>query len=80
MIDYRKVELEYLSDYGDDDRMLAIKEAIRDLPQGQKTLFFNYCDIGTYAGVARFLKCSPTTVRKSIMKTRRHIWERLKDS
>lgn len=77
MINYEDVEREYLSDYDDDDRMLTIKEAIRALPQGQKALFFLYADIGTYAGVARLLKCSATTVRKSIMKTRRIIWESL---
>ena len=77
MIDYEAIEREYLMDYDDDDTMLAVKETIKNLPQGQKALFFLYCDIGTYAGVARLLHCSPTTVRKSIMKTRLKIWESL---
>lgn len=80
MINYEDIEKEYLTvnalnEDGDDDRMKRIKEVIGTLPHGQKELFFIYCDVGTYAGVARLLHCSPTTIRKSVMKTRQKIWE-----
>ncbi len=71
MIDFDQIEVEYLMDRNDDDRMREIKEKIKNLSEPVKRIFFLYCDEGSYMATARVLHCSPTTVKKYIDKVRK---------
>lgn len=57
----------------DDDCVFKIKKQIDKLPQAEKNIWYCYVEIGTYAGVARYLKSSTPTAKKIIDKIRRKI-------
>lgn len=75
MVDFEAIEYEYLDwhAFQDDDRMRELKDRVRSLPEGQKRILYLYLDLGTYTDVAKLLKCSPSSVRKTIKKVRRKL-------
>ncbi len=67
MIDIKKIEDEYRPTSGDDDYFLTLKTAIfEELTEVERRLFITYCEIGSYAGLARFYHNSTPTARKRI--------------
>lgn len=74
MIEYKKIEEEYLPTPNDDDYMLALKEAIfSGLTPQEVHLLIYYSEIGSYAGLARFFRNSTPTARKRIKEIRERI-------
>lgn len=75
-------EIVYYPDYEpntdkDDDKMLHIKEAVDSLNSLQKKIFLTYCELGSYAAVARYYKVSKPTAKKYIQQIRDKIYDRL---
>lgn len=66
-MDLEKIKEEYfLPAFEDDDKMTRIKEVLRGLSLAEQNIFVIYCEEGTYAGLARNLKCSLPTARKRL--------------
>ena len=67
MTEYKKIEDEYRPTSGDDDYFLVIKERIfTRLTEPERKLFIYYCEIGSYAGLARCFHNSVPTCRKRV--------------
>lgn len=65
--EYRKIEDEYRPNGDDDDLMLELKEAIfSELTEAERKILIYFCEIGSYAGVARIWGSSPPTVKKRV--------------
>lgn len=78
MIEYKKIEDEYRPTSGDDDYFLTLKTAIfEELTEAERRLFIYYCEIGSYAGLARYFHNSTPTARKRIsdikLKLKRYV-------
>lgn len=61
----------------DDDEMLHIKTAVSKLNTIQRLIFFQYCEIGSYAGLARLYGVSTPTAKKYIEEIRQKIYDNL---
>lgn len=75
-------ELIYYPDYEpnpdvDDDHILHIKEAVNKLDFVSKKVFLSYCELGTYAALAREYGVSTTTAKKYIETIREKIYNNL---
>lgn len=75
-------EIVYYPDYEpntdkDDDKMLHIKEAVDSLNTLQKKIFLTYCELGSYAALARYYKVSKPTAKKYIQQIRDKIYDNL---
>ncbi len=75
-------EIVYYPDYEpntdkDDDKMLHIKEAVDSLNSLQKKIFLTYCELGSYAALARYYKVSKPTAKKYIQQIRDKIYDNL---
>lgn len=64
-------------DIQDDDEMLRIKEAVAKLNTIQRTIFKDYCELGSYAALARKLKVSKPTARSYIRQIKDKIYNNL---
>jgi len=66
-VDYSVIEREYMPNADDDDLMREYKESVfNDLSEPERKLLIMYCEIGSYAGLARELGSSPPTAKKVI--------------
>lgn len=75
-------DLVYFPDYKpdtdkDDDHLLHIKEAVDKLDSLSKLIFLTYCELGSYAALARYYKVSKPTAKKYIQKIREKIYDNL---
>lgn len=68
MIDFKKIELEYLDSYEVDDERLAYIERIKSLSEADKRIFLMWVDLGTYTKTARVFGVHPLTIAKKIKK------------
>lgn len=67
--DWQTIERDYKPDGTEDDLMLEIKEALfKELTEVERKILLYYCEIGSYAGVARIWGSSPPTVKKRIIE------------
>lgn len=66
LIDFSKIEQEYIPTIEDDDKMTAIKNRLLTLSEAERRIFLIYLDEGTYAGVAKFFGCCNITAKKKI--------------
>lgn len=67
MIDFKKIEEEYMPSTHDDDFMFTLKARIfSELTEPERRLLICYCEIGSFAGLARFFHNSTPTARKRI--------------
>lgn len=74
MTDWQKIEADYKPTENDDDRMTALKKAVfTKLTEAERKILIYYCEIGSYAGVARVWRTSPPTVRKKIEEIKRKL-------
>lgn len=74
LIDFGKIEEEYIPTLEDDDRMLGIKNKLFKLTEAERRIFLIYLDEGTYSGVAKFFGVCNATAKKYI----KNIIEKLK--
>ena len=65
---YSKIEAEYLPNAEDDDLMREIKEDLFKLSEVERKLLILYCEVGTYAGLARKLHSSEPTAKKRVQE------------
>lgn len=75
-------EIVYYPDYEpnadkDDDKMLHIKTAVSKLNSVQKLIFLTYCELGSYAALARYYKVSKPTAKKYITQIKEKIYDNL---
>ena len=74
MTDFQKIAEEYKPTSADTDEWLAIKTAIfSGLTDAERILWIHYCEIGSYAGLARYFHNSIPTCRKRITEVREKI-------
>lgn len=65
--EYKKIEAEYLPNENDDDLMLELKQALfKELTEAERKILIYFCEVGSYAGVARMWGSSPPTVKKRV--------------
>lgn len=65
--EYRKIEDEYRPNGTEDDLMLELKQAIfSELTEAERKILIYFCEVGSYAGVARIWGSSPPTVKKRV--------------
>ena len=75
-------EIVYFEDYKpnpdlDDDHMLHIKEAVDKLDSLSKLIFLTYCELGSYAALARHYKVSKPTAKKYVNNIKQRIYDNL---
>ena len=74
-------DIVYYPDYepnkDDDDEMLHIKQSLKCLNSIQLKIFLTYCELGSYAAVARELKVSQVTAKNYIQQLRQKIYDNL---
>jgi hypothetical protein len=76
MVDFEALKQDYCTvTPEDDDEMLAYKTAMLKLPDVKLKIWLLYVDLGTYTGLARFLKNSPPTAKKVVSEIRNMILE-----
>lgn len=61
----------------DDDRMIAIKTAIKRLPADEQALFVLHTEIGSYRTIAKIFGVSRTTVLNKVKAIRQKIKTKL---
>lgn len=68
-MNWKEIENEYLmiDELNDDDKLLNIKEIIKNLKEPEKLIFIKYIELGSYAGVAKEYKVTKPTAKKYIM-------------
>ena len=71
-------EEDYVPDcLNDEEEVYRLKEALNKLNGVQKQIFLNYCEIGTYAGTARYYGVSVPTIKKYVGEIRNKIFQNL---
>lgn len=75
-------EIVYYPDYTpnpdiDDDFILHLKEAVDKLDSLSKLIFLTYCELGSYAALARYYKVSKPTAKKYIDRIKEKIYNNL---
>lgn len=65
------------NELSDTEEVYRLKESVSKLTGVQKQIFLHYCEIGTYAGTARYYGVSVPTIHKYIDEIRRKIFQNL---
>lgn len=67
--DWQTIERDYLPNAGDDDLLAELKVALfTELTEVERKILLYYCELGSYAAVARIWGSSPPTVKKRLME------------
>lgn len=62
----------------DDDRSLAIKEALRTLPPDEQALFILYTEVESYRTLAKLFGVSRTTILNKVADIKKKIKQKVK--
>lgn len=73
MIDFKKIEEEYLDIQEADDERLFLVEKIMSLSEADRRIFLIWVDLGAYTKTARVFGVHPLTVAKKIKKIKKYL-------
>lgn len=80
-MNWKEIENEYLTidELNDDDKLLNIKEIIKNLKEPEKLIFIKYSELGSYAGIAKEYKVTKPTAKKYITIVKNKIINELRN-
>lgn len=78
-LNLKELQKEYMINENDDDTMVNIKESITRLTDVEQKIFYTYCELGSYAAVAREYNVSAPTAKAYLLEIKNKLFKLMDD-